>query len=236
MLRLEIVLSGHLPIRLSNGKKMILRAGQYHITEEAQYESDFTNYVNCEFAVIYYPLSLVKSMSLHKLVHPVGLRPLPDAMNKALFEILQNPYKQELLHFFYDNMIRKLLLLHLAIDPPDDPEGLTEKEIAAIYEADNIIASKLDTHMSIKKLVRKVGLNEYTLKKGFKLIFNEGPFERLMKRRMAVAVELLETTEHPIKEIAERAGYSTLAGFITGFRRRFKTTPVVWREASRNNK
>ncbi|MDP4265044.1 MAG: AraC family transcriptional regulator [Bacteroidota bacterium] len=234
MMRLETVISGELPIRFPDGRRIVLHAGQYHITDAERYFSEYAGPGACETVIIYYPIALLKAMQMETILQPCHPRPFPHAMNKILYELLQNPYAPGLYSFFYENMIRSLLLLHLSIEPPLPPDGLTEKETSAIYEADNFIASHLDMHFSIKKLARLVNLNEYALKRGFKLIFHEGPFERLMKRRMEVATLLLETTDQPIKEVAERAGYGTLAGFITGFRRRFNTTPVVWRERSRN--
>ena len=73
------------------------------------------------------------------------------------------------------------------------------------------------------------GTNEFKLKRGFRQLFGMGVFHRLLFRRMAQAKMLLETTHQSIKEIAEIAGYDTVAGFIHAFRREFKVTPREWR-------
>jgi AraC-like DNA-binding protein len=74
------------------------------------------------------------------------------------------------------------------------------------------------------------GTNAFKLKKGFRLIFKMGVFGRLLYRRMEKAKLLLETTGKPIKDVAYEAGYETVAGFITAFRKRFGKTPLDWRE------
>ena len=74
------------------------------------------------------------------------------------------------------------------------------------------------------------GTNAFKLKKGFRLVFKMGVFGRLIHRRMERAKFLLENSSKPVKEIALDSGYTTVAGFITAFRKKFKMTPLEWRE------
>lgn len=237
-LRMEIVLTGGLPIQTVKGKPFLLRAGQYHITGSDYYQSHFTALSACNYIVIYFSPDLIAQTGVAAIAEKfISFQPkaLPGSMNDLVFEMLNNPYRIDLQSFFFDSCIRDLILLHLAIGGVDLPTGVSEKEYTAVIAADNIIAADLAKHYSIRSLARKVGINEYTLKKGFSKIFGVGPFERLMQRRMKEAKRLLETTDKLLKEVAELAGYSSFAAFSTGFKKRFKMPPSEWREKSRRS-
>ncbi len=228
-LRMEVVLLGEFPVQVPGQKPLVLRAGQYHITGSSVYQCQFHEAMESRIVVLYYPVDMLDSLGTDERLGVCGPRLMPQSMNELIFSMLQNPYSSNLQQFFYDNCLRQLAFLHLATNTYELTETLKESEIAAIHLADNLIASDLGVHLSIPALARRAGTNAYTIKKGFRKLFGVGPFERLLQRRMMQAKTLLETTEKPIKEIATLAGYNTVAGFITGFRKRYQVTPEVWR-------
>jgi AraC family transcriptional regulator len=56
------------------------------------------------------------------------------------------------------------------------------------------------------------------------------PHDYLLRQRIAVARELLRSTERPIVEIALSVGFQTQAHFTTVFKRVAGSTPARWRE------
>lgn len=233
-LRLEAILMGELVLREPNGNAFVLRAGQYHITSSPIYQCHFHSAAECNYVSVQFSPALIENLLMKNKLTACSPRWLPPGLNELIFSMLQHPYTPELHRFFYDTLVRQISFQHLASVPAALPDKLTDAEVAAIHSADNLIASNLGAHLSIRQLARHAGTNEFTLKQGFRKLFGVGPFERLMQRRMQQARTLLESTDKPIKEIAELAGYSTLAGFITGFRRRYGVTPRVWRQKARN--
>ena len=232
--RLEAVLQGELEIRGQSGKALALRSGQYHITSSSIFQGHFPNLSECIYVSLLFSPALIENLKMTDMFTDCAPRWLPPGLHELIFSMLQHPYAADLQRFFYDTLIRQISFQHLASVPITLPEELTDAELAAVHSADNLIASDLGAHLSIRELARHAGTNEFTLKRGFRKLFGMGPFERLMQRRMQQARSLLEGTDKPIKEIAELAGYSTLAGFITGFRRRYGVTPGAWRQHARN--
>jgi AraC-like DNA-binding protein len=231
-LRLEALLSGEVHV-IRNDKKIKLKAGQYHLTDVPLFTSLFKKTTSCSIFITYFSKELLEQLGLE--VAPCTPLKMPERMNYLIKEILRNPYEENLRNFYYLNSVRELLFFHLTQDKQLTPGELDNRDIAAIYEADEIIASDLQQHYTIDKLSRMTGTNEFKLKKGFKHIFGMGVFHRLLFRRMEQAKVLLETTDKSIGDIAELAGYDTAAGFIHAFRREFSMTPREWRLASRNN-
>jgi len=231
-LRLEALLEGELTI-CENEKIVKLRAGQYHLTDAPLFTALFKRPTACNIFITHYSTELLEQLGIK--VVPSSPTKMPDEMSKLIGELLLNPYEESLRNFYYENSVRELLFFHLAQSQTALPAELENRDIAAIYKADAIIASNLNEHFTIAKLSRMTGTNEFKLKKGFREIFGMGAFHRLLFRRMAQAKLLLETTDKSIKEIAEIAGYDTAAGFVHAFRREFKLTPREWRNKQKES-
>lgn len=231
--RLEAVLAGELHCVQANGERTRIRQGQYLLTDASRYILEFDKHSHCHYFVAYYPAELLREFGLAAPLTATTPLPIPAAMNQLLHQALLNPYRAPVQDFYYQNLVRDLLFTHLTHTPVPLPAALTDAEIAAVNQADAILSADLSTHYSIQQLSGMTGTNAFTLKKGFRLLFHMGVFGRLQERRMEQAKQLLQHTSMPIKEVAYEAGYSTVAGFITGFRKRFGKTPLQWREEQR---
>jgi AraC-like DNA-binding protein len=226
--RFEMVLMGELEIHYTDNRIVTLLAGQYHLVQEDHYQLKFKGVSKCVYFCVSFSSQIVSEMEIAALPM-VSPRPLPVIIREQVFELLQNPYANNFRPMYYENAVREMLFRHLAT-PVVVVEGeLTEKELAAIWEADRIIADDLSRHWSIPELARKVNTNAFILKKGFQQLFGTGVFGRLLQRRMDRAKELLEKTSLSILDVSQLAGYDTVAGFITSFRKRFEVTPREWR-------
>ena len=228
------VLAGELLVRNRQGQVFTILAGQYLIDDRLVLIGELKPGKDCSYFSIYYSGEFLETIGVE--ANPVQETPkfMADTMKEIIDEMLENPYDQRLRIFYYENSIRELLFLHLAIPTHLYPGELSAIDIAAVYYADRIIADNLNSHFTIRDLAKKAGTNAFVLKKGFQQMFGIGVFGRLLQRRMDKAKLLLETTNKPIKEICQLAGYETLAGFITSFRKRFKITPKDWRKQKRN--
>jgi AraC-like DNA-binding protein len=69
------------------------------------------------------------------------------------------------------------------------------------------------------------GLNETTLKRGFKAIFGESPYDLSVRCRMQRAFELLSEAPICMTRVAEAVGYKHATTFATAFRRHFGVQP-----------
>lgn len=227
--RLEAVLSGELRVRFPGGEEINLLPGQYHITNSPVFQSQFSANQPCKYFSVYYTPELVAELDLADPVENIQPRPMPTAMRELVYEILQNPYDNNLRSFYYKNAINCLLFLHLSTPPYVVPGDLSPKKVAAIYEVDRYLAENLDSQITLKGLAKMAGTNTHFLKKAYERVFGISLFTNLLQRRMERAKFLLEMTDKPLKDICELAGYRTVAGFITEFRKRFGMTPNEWR-------
>lgn len=101
---------------------------------------------------------------------------------------------------------------------------LSKEDIDSLYKARDII---LLTHdfPDLATLARKVALNEFKLKFGFKKIFNTTPGNMILEHKMIHAKQLLETSEFSIKEISTFVGYKYQQSFTNAFFQFFKVLP-----------
>ena len=226
-LRFEALLDGEMQVSV-DGKKVKLKEGQYYLTNIPSFKSLFKKNTACNIFITCYSAEFLKQFGIE--VVPSRPQRMPTMMANLIQEMLHNPYEEKLRDFYYENCVRELLFFHLAQGKHPIPSELEDRDIAAIYQADSIIAPNLHEHFTINKLSRMAGTNQFKLKKGFRRIFGMGVFHRLLFLRMEHAKSLLETTNKSIGEIAELAGYDTAAGFIHAFRRKFGITPREWRK------
>lgn len=101
---------------------------------------------------------------------------------------------------------------------------LSNEDIEALYKARDII---LLTHdfPDLSTLARKVAINEFKLKFGFKKLFNTTVGQMILEHKMIHAKQLLETSEFSILEIANFVGYKYQQSFSNAFFQFFGLRP-----------
>jgi AraC family transcriptional activator of pyochelin receptor len=77
----------------------------------------------------------------------------------------------------------------------------------------------------LTQLSRICVLNEFKLKKGFKLLFGTTIFHYLREKRMEYARKLLLDCSLSVEEVAHKLGYEHAHHFSTAFKKFYKTCP-----------
>ncbi|RYY57256.1 MAG: AraC family transcriptional regulator [Chitinophagaceae bacterium] len=232
-LRLQILLSGSIENELPSGQRELLDTGQYQLTEQAAYATQFPGNNAVILMTFHLSPELLNSLGSPERLVPTSPQALPPDVLDMVFEILKAPFLERFRDFYFANKVRDILFRHVAAAPVMLPGELSAKQVAQMYEADRIMADNLDGSITIPQLARQLGTNFVTLKRNYEKVFGIGLFPRLMQRKMDHIKLLLENTDKPLKDIADLAGYQTLPGFITAFRKRFKITPNDWRKQRR---
>ncbi len=98
----------------------------------------------------------------------------------------------------------------------------------------------IDRHLAnptlrVADLARTLQVSEPWLRKLFQHTLHQSPLAVLRQRRIGKACQLLDLTELPIKEIADRCGLPDPAYFHRTFRDLTGVTPVAWRQQRRVN-
>lgn len=227
LLRIEMVLEGSLIIQ-DGIHQYKIEKDQYRITRGTT--SAIIPQANDPLKYIFACISDNHfDPQVQEILQPVSVS---KQMSDLITEVLFNRYQSSLLPFYYENCVRELFFLHAAQRTGLPETKLSGQDLAAVHEADKIIRENLHQHFSIQELAQKTGTNEFKLKKDFRMVFNTGLFGRLLQLRMEYAKHLLQTTSLAIKDISEKAGYDTVAGFITAFRKYYGSPPGEWRNSN----
>ena len=114
-------------------------------------------------------------------------------------------------------MKKNLCQMYVPVYPPT--------VVRSVLSARELIDADVSNHIFLKDLANHSGTNECTLKRGFKDILKITVYQYLLKMRMRLAKQLLQSTNLKEREIAMLCGYESLAGFVTTFRRYFGYSP-----------
>lgn len=102
---------------------------------------------------------------------------------------------------------------------------LRRDDISKLNLARDLVVHHFEQPMSIQELSRKVRLNEFKLKKGFRELFGMTIFELVRKQRMEKALWYMEVERLNVGETAVAVGYSNVSNFTTNFRKHYGCNP-----------
>lgn len=105
---------------------------------------------------------------------------------------------------------------------------LKPDDIERVHYAKEILHANFDNPPSTAQLARQVGLNECTLKRGFRACFNTSIFGYLRQYRMEQAKILLMEGRMNVHQAAQAVGYASQSSFASVFRKTFGVNPKVF--------
>ena len=108
--------------------------------------------------------------------------------------------------------------------------SLTFSDAEALQKVHDILTENALNPPTIKSLSKTVFLNEQKLKAGFKARYHMSISEYTTSIRMAMAENLLSTTEHSIDEISKMVGYNYSGNFVKMFKKVHGKTPLAFRK------
>lgn len=107
---------------------------------------------------------------------------------------------------------------------------LTASDANAIQKAHDILSKEFCNPPTINTLSKLVFLNEQKLKAGFSARYHMSINQYTTSLKMALAENLLSTTELSIDEIAKKIGYNHSGNFIKMFKKIHGKTPLSFRK------
>jgi AraC family transcriptional regulator, transcriptional activator of the genes for pyochelin and ferripyochelin receptors len=110
------------------------------------------------------------------------------------------------------------------------------RDVSRIEEARDILLDQFQHPPAIPKLARQVGINQTKLKSLFKAMFGLTIHDFTQKCRMERAVDLLDSTDLSVAEIAYAVGYDFPASFTHAFRKYYGHVPRQVRRAATQTK
>ncbi|MDU3582882.1 MULTISPECIES: AraC family transcriptional regulator [Clostridium] len=109
--------------------------------------------------------------------------------------------------------------------------NLTSSDVAALQKAYDILTKEALNPPTIKSLSRMVFLNEQKLKAGFSAKYHMSISQYTTSIRMAMAENLLSTTDMSIDEISKKIGYNYSGNFIKMFKKTHGKTPLEFKRS-----
>lgn len=103
--------------------------------------------------------------------------------------------------------------------------ALSGRQLRRITTAQQLLVNDIAYPWTIRELARKVGVNEKTLKIGFKQQFGQPVFRYLQNERLQRAKHLLEKADCRVTDVAMQVGYANPSHFAYLFRRQFGLSP-----------
>jgi len=82
---------------------------------------------------------------------------------------------------------------------------------------------------SLENLALEIGLSLKKLKEGFKQLFGDTVYSYLLYHKMEEARRMLDSQKFNVNEVSFKLGYSTASHFIAAFKKKYGTTPKIYR-------
>ncbi len=159
------------------------------------------------------------------------VKPLCPKTQDILSEILIDKRNGLLKRLFLESKTLELIALKLedSSQPKPIPTAQADHLVKKLYQAQHLITKDLSVQLSIQQLSKKIGINDFMLKKEFKQLFGLTIFEYATQLRMNKAKQLLNHTTMPIYEISEQVGYKNSTHFTAAFKKIEGMTPKSYR-------
>lgn len=87
--------------------------------------------------------------------------------------------------------------------------------------------------LSVEQLARRARTSPRTFARRFRAATGTTPHQWLLRQRVLLAQQLLETTDEPVELVAQRSGFASAAGLRQHFGRAVSASPLAYRRAFR---
>ncbi|WP_157843156.1 helix-turn-helix transcriptional regulator [Bacillus sp. FJAT-42315] len=155
---------------------------------------------------------------------------ISPAVQLILHQILTCPYQHPLKRLFLESKVLELITIYFQQyfyewTQCKSASSLKASDVKKLYQARELLVEQIDQSLTLVEIARKVGLNDFKLKKGFKEVFGHTVFGYLREQRMKQAIVLLQKRELNIGQIALTVGYTNPSHFAAAFRKQFGVNP-----------
>lgn len=165
-------------------------------------------------------------------------------MQSAVQQVLQCPFHGITKRIYLESKVWELmaLLIEQSVERYSDHQrvnshtySLKPDDVDRIHHAREILLQQLDNPPSLIELARRVGLNDCTLKRGFRQVFGQTAFGLLHDYRLEQAQQLLKERRLNVSEVAKTIGFANRSYFAAAFRKKFGVSPREYLSRYKNS-
>lgn len=190
-------------------------------------EIDREHYVNLLCNSEQWSCDLRKKLLDNEIFYP-GEYPITPDMLKTIHETFNSPLSGSLKRLLIEAKVHELVALQLSSLSEKKSSGKNPSpQCDLFYAIREYLADTFLREHSLKEIARNFGINEFTLKKGFRENFNTTVFEFLLGKRLEHAHHLLLNNDQTIQEISSLVGYKYPNHFSAAFKKKFGITPSL---------
>ncbi|NII82779.1 MULTISPECIES: helix-turn-helix transcriptional regulator [unclassified Pedobacter] len=142
-----------------------------------------------------------------------------------LQQIIYPKYEGRVKRLFLEARIFELIIVYINQKPEKQTRLLKKEDVEKILLAKQLVEYDLQHPNSLIELSRRVGINDYKLKRGFKELIGHTVFGYLYKIRMEKAHYFLSSEKKTVNEVSFLVGYKNAQHFITAFKKYYNILP-----------
>lgn len=145
-------------------------------------------------------------------------------------EIINSPYNGKMNEMYlYGKIIELVFLEFFQINNKTDKQiTFSQYDKNAIKKAKEILIENIKNPPTIAELSKLVCLNEFKLKRGFKIYHDMSPYQLVINHKMAIAKNLLRENIMNVNEISNHLGYKHPQSFTTAFKKYCGINPKTY--------
>ena len=162
------------------------------------------------------------------------------AMQTVLHQVLHCPFQGITKKIYLESKIWELMALLIEEEKERhevkrSSSTLKPEDIDRIHHAKEILTQQSDNPPLLLDLARQVGLNDCTLKRGFREVFGTTAFGYLHDYRLEQARQLLLENRFNVSEVAARVGFGSCSYLSRVFRKKYGVSPKQYQSQYRNS-
>ncbi|MNI16884.1 Regulatory protein PchR [compost metagenome] len=151
-------------------------------------------------------------------------------MKRIVHEIIHCHYQGDIKRIYLGGKVLELIAVYfnesiLEKHALPHKSGISRTDIASLQKAKQILDANLISPPGLEALAKLVCLNEFKLKKGFKLLFGMPVHTYVIDRRLESAYRLLEEGRGNVTTAAAAVGFSKASHFSEQFKRKYGVNP-----------
>ncbi|MBK0369242.1 helix-turn-helix domain-containing protein [Flavobacterium agrisoli] len=173
---------------------------------------------------------LAKAIQLQKeFVMWENSKPISPKLHTIINDILHCQYTGKIKKAHLESKIVEILVHLFSIilneETTEKTTEINDIDLQKIIVIEAILASQFKAKHSLKSLAATVGLNDFKVKKYFKLVYGTTVFSYLNQLKMDYAKQFLLENNCPISTVSEELGYKNPHHFTVAFKKKFGYLP-----------
>lgn len=164
---------------------------------------------------------------------------LQDGYKNGADAYLMKPFDIDTLMALLRNRLRDrdaIRRRYMAVGSLPVPEEITfsRADEDFLFRLNKVVEeNQANTQLDIALICKEVGMSRASLYNKLKALTGMGTNEYINKFRMEKAVQLIDTTDLPFADIAEKVGFATSSYFSTAFKQYMGETPTQYKKRSK---